>query len=367
MEMKRRLKKVDANFISLVGKGANNKIIIFKSANITGGLQYEKQVSIKKIDEDQHLVYGIVYSPDEVDLQGDLASADVIKDMAYNFMKNARTNNVDQQHNFIGDEGFVAESWLTKQGDTIFPSEKVGSWAVGIKVEKEETWQLVKKGEITGLSLAGLAAVEEVSKPDVNGQESNGFFEKIKKYLPFKRNINPVVNHATLDEYISALEKSIDDILSDDSIADIKSAIMGNLTGFTEMIKGICISKPGRTISTKNLEKLKNALSVLQDLINQTDSEQKNGNNFEEGNNNIQKNSNAGNTGRNGENEMTTAELIKTVEDGIKPLNEKLEALEQVNEEISARLEAVEKSTPGSRQAIHKGQGCKNQIPIWTE
>jgi hypothetical protein len=142
MEIKRRLKKIEANFISLVGKGANNKIIIFKSANINDGMQYEKHVNIKKVDEDQHMVYGIVYSPDEIDLQGDFASAEVIKDMAYSFMKNARTNNVDQHHNFIGDEGFVAESWLIKPGDGVFTYEKEGSWAVGIKVEKEETWQL---------------------------------------------------------------------------------------------------------------------------------------------------------------------------------------------------------------------------------
>ena len=86
MEMKRRLKKVEANFISLVGKGANNKIIIFKSVQNSGGLQYQKQVEIKKVDEEQHMVYGIVYSPDEVDLQGDIASAEVIKDMAYSFI-----------------------------------------------------------------------------------------------------------------------------------------------------------------------------------------------------------------------------------------------------------------------------------------
>jgi hypothetical protein len=49
-------------------------------------------------------------------------------------------------------------------------AEKEGSWAVGIKVEKEETWQLIKNGEITGLSMAGMAVVEEVTKSDVKNQ-----------------------------------------------------------------------------------------------------------------------------------------------------------------------------------------------------
>lgn len=159
----RKLKKIDVNFISLVDKGANRKKLIFKSLPGTLPL-FEKTLLIKKYDEEQRIVFCIVYSPDEADTQGDIASADVIKDAAYNFMRAARTNNVDKQHDFIPDEGFVAESWIVKENDSIFPDEPAGSWAVGIKVENEETWQAVKKGEITGLSLAGLAVIEEATK-----------------------------------------------------------------------------------------------------------------------------------------------------------------------------------------------------------
>jgi hypothetical protein len=156
----RKLKTIDVNFISLVDKGANRKKLIFKSLPDTTPL-FEKTVQIKKYDEDQRIVFCIVYSPDEVDTQGDIATAEVIKEAAYNFMRCARTNNVDKQHDFIPDEGFVAESWIVKENDSIFPDEPAGSWAVGIKVENDETWQSVKNGEITGLSLAGLAVIED--------------------------------------------------------------------------------------------------------------------------------------------------------------------------------------------------------------
>lgn len=365
MEMRRRLKKVDANFISLVGKGANNKIIIFKSAQNNGGLQYEKQFEIRKVVDDQRMVYGIVYSPDEIDLQGDTASAEVIKDMAYDFMKNARTNNVDQQHNFIGGEGFVAESWLTKTGDNVFPFEKEGSWAVGIKVEKEETWQLVKSGEITGLSLAGLAAVDEVTKSNINGQTSNNFLEKIKKYFSFKKDFDSAVNNTTVRDCLYALERAVDEILPDESDADMKAAIMENVAQFTEAMGSVEISKSGRTISVQNLAKLKTALSEIQSLIDHAGSNHQFGNDTDDNQNNIQKNNAANNCG-NGENEMTPGELKKTIEESIKPLNEKLEELEKMNKDIALRLEVVEKSTPGSRQAIKKNHGCENQIPIWT-
>jgi hypothetical protein len=308
MEVKRRLTKVEANFISLVGKGANNKIIIFKAEPEGGELQYQKQVEIKKIDDEQKMVYGIVYSPDEVDLQGDIASADVIKNMAFSFMKNARTNNVDKQHNFISDEGFVAESWLTKNGDPVFPEEKAGSWAVGIKVEKEETWQLVKSGAITGLSLAGLAIVEDVSGMDVIKQQLFSLLGKLKKYF-------------TLNKTSESSNHQI----------------------------------------SKNLEKLKSVLNEIQNLVYRPELQHP-GNTM----NDIEKINNAGLFGGNGAADMTREEFNNAVKESIKPVNEKLEELEKENKELALRIEAIEKSTPGSRQAVKKDRGSENQIPIWT-
>ena len=43
---------------------------------------------------------------------------------------------------------FVAESWITKGSDPLFPDEPEGSWAVGIRVEDESLWASVKKGEL---------------------------------------------------------------------------------------------------------------------------------------------------------------------------------------------------------------------------
>lgn len=177
----RKLKKIDVSFISLVDKGANRRRLIFK--NNEGAVSaIDKMLPIKKFDEDQKMVFCIVYAPDETDTQGDCASADVIKEAAYNFMRCARTNNVDKQHDFIPDEGFVAESWLVKENDPVFPEEPRGSWAVGIKVENDETWQMIKSGEITGLSLAGLAVTEEVEK------QGDSILEKIRELFHIKNN-----------------------------------------------------------------------------------------------------------------------------------------------------------------------------------
>ena len=325
MEIKRRLKKVEAEFISLVGRGANNKIIIFKSAQSQGVPQIQKEIEIKKIDEDQRMVYGVVYSPEEVDLQGDIASAEVIKDMAYNFMKSAKTNNVDQQHNFISDEGFVAESWLVKQGDPVFPQEKEGSWAVGIKIEKDETWRLVKGGEISGLSLAGLALVEDMKKADVKEKTSAGFFEKIKNLFSIKKIMAPYTNQEDVHDCVITLEKTVDNILAGGEAVDKKTAILESISKFIEALGMEEAAKGGKAQD-----------EIVQGFAGKSNSD------------------------------TISKELRIMIDEITLPLNEKIAEMEVVNKDFNARLDAIEKYTPGSRQSVKKVNSNPNQIPIWT-
>lgn len=165
MKAKRKLKNVVVDFISLVHRGANRKTIIYKA----DGGEKSRHISIRKIDNDKHLVYGIVYSPNEVDSQGDCAPKEVIREMSYGFMKAGKLNNIDKQHNYSAGYGFIAESWLTKQNDPVFPDEKEGSWAVVIKVEDNALWDDIKDGKITGLSMAGQAETDLVDpeEPDL--------------------------------------------------------------------------------------------------------------------------------------------------------------------------------------------------------
>lgn len=180
MNPKRKLKNISVSFISLVNKAANNKTIIYKS-DIHHSNSFQKEFVIQKMDEDKKILYGIVYVPDEVDLQGDFASADDIQKMAYLFMKEARTNNVDQQHNFVPGDGFVAESWIIKESDSVFPDIPKGAWAVAIQIENEDTWQKIKSGEISGLSMAGTAEVETLTKNIAS--DNSGIISKMREVL----------------------------------------------------------------------------------------------------------------------------------------------------------------------------------------
>ena len=163
--MKKQIKDIDVTFISLVRKGANKKTIIFKSEDNQEDLI---DISIKKFDPEKGIVYGIVYSPDEIDTQGDYAKAEEIEKASQNFMRNLSIHNVDKQHSFKKEDAFVVENWIVEKGkDKVFPDEKTGSWAVGIKLENDDLKKEAKEGTLTGLSMAGTATrVTETQKAD---------------------------------------------------------------------------------------------------------------------------------------------------------------------------------------------------------
>lgn len=111
--MATELKDMKITFLSLVPRGANKKKIIWKSAaDDKDGEAVEREVKLTKVNDEQRMVYGIVYSPDQVDTQGDFAKADEIKKAAYGFMKAALTTNIDANHDFDAKDAYVAESWL---------------------------------------------------------------------------------------------------------------------------------------------------------------------------------------------------------------------------------------------------------------
>ena len=150
------LRNIKIRFISLVKAGANKKQIIWKSSD--GGFELV-EIPISKRDDEKQVIYGVVYSPDEFDTDGEFASKKEIRKAAYLFMKESNTGTgVDKDHSFSPEKGvYVAETWILKENDPTFSDEKPGSWAVGIKVDDDEIWKQVKSGDINGLSMGGVA------------------------------------------------------------------------------------------------------------------------------------------------------------------------------------------------------------------
>ena len=110
------------------------------------------EISIKKFDKDEQVVFGEVYAPGFPDSQGDYMSADEIKKMAYNFMQKGLVGNIDHDHSQVPNGSYVAESFIARDDDPTFIP---GSWVLGVKIPDEAVWHRVKSGDLNGFSLDG--------------------------------------------------------------------------------------------------------------------------------------------------------------------------------------------------------------------
>jgi len=105
-------------------------------------------------NEDERVVCGIVYEPDEVDSQGDTSSAEEIRKAAYYYMEKHQKCKVNHKGRVI--KAAVLESYLAPD-DFIISGRaiKKGTWLMTIRVNDDKVWELVKSGDLQGFSMAG--------------------------------------------------------------------------------------------------------------------------------------------------------------------------------------------------------------------
>jgi len=127
--------------------------------DIKEGKTFEKFVSvypIDKADKEEHIVCGVVYTPDEEDSQGDKANAEEIRKAAYQFMEQVQTFKVMHKGNKVKVK--VLESYVAPAAFTIAKQAvKKGTWLITVRVLDKAIWKAVKDGELTGFSMAGYA------------------------------------------------------------------------------------------------------------------------------------------------------------------------------------------------------------------
>jgi hypothetical protein len=108
----------------------------------------------------KHLVYCVVLSPDEEDLQGDVVSAEDIEKACHEFMLDY--GYVMDSHTKSANarivESFIAPTDYQVGAESI----KAGSWVATIKVFDVDLWESIEAGEYTGFSIGGVGRREDV-------------------------------------------------------------------------------------------------------------------------------------------------------------------------------------------------------------
>lgn len=114
----------------------------------------EKEVEFQKQDDDERIVGGIVYAPNQVDSQGDWTDEVELKKAMYNFMEASQGFNemhVTQDKRVSVLECFQPEEETVK-GNGVIPK---GAWWVSLRVHDDALWEKIKSGEYNGFSLQG--------------------------------------------------------------------------------------------------------------------------------------------------------------------------------------------------------------------
>lgn len=299
--MPRKLKNVDVSFVSIVDKAANKKKFFLTKSEQEP--TFEKEVKIiKGEDEEQKLVYGIVYSPGSADdssthdAHGDFMTAEEIEKSAHNFI--AKYRNIDTQHDFNAGAGEVVESYVAPvdmeiNGETITK----GTWVLVTKAT-DKIWKDIKDGKMTGYSLAGVAETEvieeEVTKTEEKQKESlfqllKGFFsgQKVEKG-EVRDKFNQNKHRRDVNASFSALEDTFYQSLWNAPTADaidldrIEAAalefveIINELKGTEAVVKvwenkpvvslAEAVEKAGKKISNVNMADIDSAIESLTNL-----------------------------------------------------------------------------------------------------
>lgn len=208
----RRIKQARITFISLVPRGANQLPVLYKSEGDL--VQFNPIVKNDRFEE-EGLLTAVVYVPEVPDSQGDVASAEVIKDMAHRYVQNVGA--VDIRHDTKAlprEQVSIVESFIVQKNDARFADlrdyngraiDATGGWAVVIKVEDQNLRALYRSGQWNGVSMFGDAIVEPVSKSDTSIPDALA-----KRLAGGSTNPNTNDTDMTIDELKAALSASND-------------------------------------------------------------------------------------------------------------------------------------------------------------
>lgn len=383
---KRQLKNLQVSHVSFVKDGANKrKFFLTKSKEEPN---FEKEVKVVKSDnEEQRLVYGIVYEPNTLDSHNDFADEKTIEKAAHEFMLKYRQ--IDKNHDFVAGVGEVVESYIAP-ADMELNGEPVkkGTWILTTKAD-EETWEAVKKGEFQGYSLAGVAETEVIEEEVTKTEEKQfkSFFQLMKGFFSGEKvakgevrdKFNQNKHRRDVNASFSALEDTFYQSLWNAPTADaidldrIEAAaqefieIINELKGTEAVVKAWEnkpvislaeeVEKAGKKISNTNMADIDAAIESLTNLKTRV----------------TPSSEGAGSEGNNMDfnQEQFEKTLTSAVEKAVGPIKEELASVkkhlnldeEKTEEDIKVE-KAVEAATAPLREeieALKKSQGISNQ------
>jgi hypothetical protein len=135
-------------------------------------LKKQKMSTQFSLDEEKRMIYSPAMKPgiliprlDEVTREKYFVTfkPETIERMAQRFLIEGRTNKTNYEHSDVKFEDvYLVESWIVNgQQDKAYslgytPEQvPVGTWMVGFRVDNQEVWDMIKQGQVKGISIEG--------------------------------------------------------------------------------------------------------------------------------------------------------------------------------------------------------------------
>ena len=144
----------------------------------------QEEIKFTKIDEEKHIVYGPAMVPDMAIYRKDAQgreyyvkfSKETIAQFAEKFHRDNCLFNISLAHEIEVTDCFVFTSYIIDRENGIDPVQfknvADGSWIVGIKVENESVWDMIKNTDLLrGFSVEVVATPHKMSKTEPTNVE----------------------------------------------------------------------------------------------------------------------------------------------------------------------------------------------------
>lgn len=162
---KHRVLKARVKFVSLLGKGANRMPVLYKDE----ASSLVEHRTLMKYDAEDGDLLTVTFAPEYRDSDLTIASAEVIKEMAYSHAESGFKLDLFHDGEALKpEEAFVAQSFIIQKGDPRFadwkdrdgvPVDVTGGWGNVIRLVKPELRAAARSGDIGGVSVYGPAIV----------------------------------------------------------------------------------------------------------------------------------------------------------------------------------------------------------------
>lgn len=106
----------------------------------------------KSVDTELRQATFLVLAPEEVDLQGDIYNEEEVRKACHNFQLHCQKANLF--HMIETDMASIVENYITPSDFELDDKFiRKGSWLQVWQIHDEELWDLIKKGEVNGVSI----------------------------------------------------------------------------------------------------------------------------------------------------------------------------------------------------------------------